>query len=340
MLLLGWLTCCRSNRRSKPNKGEAKEKSNSATTPPTVDTATPGADRQPSPEADLPRDDRTEDQDPLEETATEGGETGHEEGIRQPSPDWPDVRANSSNKSFGDVIRRHSNFLPNLEWKRTFWRSTNAKSTTHILGIEAKDGTKGPAHLWAIGAIGKWPGLCDQKFPGWNLKILLPSEDTKSLVASLRAHGVLGKEWTGASLKDRFYTAASKEDVTSQIALVEGQELREDLKGELQYGRYPWVYDGENSVDPTKPGVDLFEFYEGRGVAVEFQVHSRDFRKDEGGKTGFDYSFKMQGLYLVHAKGLEPSTPKKRKRGPDEWLITPPRTGECKSEMNPLEWEM
>lgn len=68
-------------------------------------------------------------------------------------------------------------------------------------------------------------------------------------------------------------------------------------------GRYPFTYDGVDDADPTKPGHEVEDFFTRKLVAVEFQILSRDYRKTSSFKPLFDYSLRMQSVYLV--QGLQ-----------------------------------
>lgn len=43
-------------------------------------------------------------------------------------------------------------------------------------------------------------------------------------------------------------------------------------------------------------------------------------------------------MYLIGLEKQQISTPKNRKRGPDEWMIALPRMGESRVGDSPLEW--
>ncbi|MCJ1260686.1 hypothetical protein MMC22_000548 [Lobaria immixta] len=73
-------------------------------------------------------------------------------------------------------------------------------------------------------------------------------------------------------------------------------------------------------------------------VAVKFQIHSRNFAIANDPDGTRDYEFHWQNVYLVQEKKPDVSTPKNRKRGPDVWLASPPRTRKSKFGENLLEW--
>ena len=115
----------------------------------------------------------------------------------------------------------------------------------------------------------------------------------------------------------------------------EGLE-RELLVDALDVGTYPLTYDGVTNPNPD-PGFDAAKFSKGDFVAVEVQIGAWDFEKN--GKRIQRYVLRMQSLYLVtDPRPKEPvSTPQKRRRGPNEWVMSPPRTKSTKFGTNPFE---
>ena len=61
--------------------------------------------------------------------------------------------------------------------------------------------------------------------------------------------------------------------------------------------------------DPN-PGHEIEDFMAGQTVAVEFQVHFRNFRTPKRPEGAVDYSFRLQSIYLVRCL-----------HGPDEGLL-------------------
>ena len=102
---------------------------------------------------------------------------------------------------------------------------------------------------------------------------------------------------------------------------------------------FPFTYDGIADTNPN-PGYDREEFRKGRHVAVEFTTHAINFRSKKNPGGTFNYNFWMQSLYLIDGGKREVSTPSRRKRGPDEWLISQPHTRKSKVHINPLDWSV
>ncbi|MCJ1270705.1 hypothetical protein MMC22_010602 [Lobaria immixta] len=133
--------------------------------------------------------------------------------------------------------------------------------------------------------------------------------------------------------------------------------FRSGLEYKIQIGHYPFTYNGEMDSAPD-PGHSVEDFKFGKFVAVvtiltfaisdlenyrrftavEFQVRAQDMPASARFTGIHDYSFQLQSVYLIGLKNPEVSTPKNRKRGPNEWMISPPRTGKSRVGDSPLEW--
>lgn len=253
------------------------------------------------------------------------------------SPPWPSTSQLENPQGWGYAVRINSNYLPNVDWGRTFWRPANANKTMQTLGITGADESRGVAQLWAIGTIeNAW--LEFGLYKSWNIKVTLPNNELKDLQDKLRAHGILGSAWTGAEMEQKLNISSRKQYVDDLLSLIEDTGDREYLEELTQLGRFPFTYNGITDTDPN-PGHAVDEFVPGRTVAVQFQVHSLNFRTAKNPDAKFEYSFRLVSVYLVQpTEEPEISTPSRRKRGPDEWMISPPRTKNGPRFVNPLEW--
>lgn len=276
----------------------------------------------------------------LEHADTEHDNQSSDTDTEQDFPDWVSNPNKSDHAGWGGVVRRSSNYLPNFDFGRTFWRPSNEDKTCHVLGVTAKDGTKGPAHLWMIGSIVQWPNLMTHGKQPWNLRVTLPQKDVDSLVSFLQTDGVIGEEWSGSSVTNPVYIGADLGSVTAQLSLINNPAQRQNLRHMVALGRYPFSYNGVDDTNPTTPGHAAEDFFAGKLVAVEFQISSRDYRKSSTFNPLFDYSLRMQSVYLVQGEASQVSTVIDRKKGPDEWLLTPPRTKFSGVEVNPLQWRI
>lgn len=90
--------------------------------------------------------------------------------------------------------------------------------------------------------------------------------------------------------------------------------------------------------DYPDPGHDVEDFRAGSTMAVEFQIHSRNFKATKKTDATKACSFRLLRVYLiVEPKVLMVFTPEKCRRGVVGWLVTPPRTKKTCSSKNRLE---
>lgn len=99
---------------------------------------------------------------------------------------------------------------------------------------------------------------------------------------------------------------------------------------------FPFTYNGFKDKNPY-PGFDIEEFCQERDVAVEFTTHAINFRMVAKPNQTFNYNLRLYRLYLIAGERKPVSTSSKRKRGPDEWLISPPCTSKTSHHINPLD---
>ncbi len=109
------------------------------------------------------------------------------------------------------------------------------------------------------------------------------------------------------------------------------------VTGVCNMGVFPFIYDGIADANPN-PGFDPEEFRKGRHVAVEFITHTINFQTKKNPGGTFRYFYRLQNIYLVDGGKRQVSTPSRRKRGPDEWLVLPPRTRKTNVHDNQLDW--
>lgn len=108
--------------------------------------------------------------------------------------------------------------------------------------------------------------------------------------------------------------------VHEQLQYIDDNSFRGGLEDKIKKEHYPFAYDAA-----PDPGYAVENFKIGKPVAVEFQVHARNMPAAANFKEVFDYSFELQSIYLIGLEKQQISTPKNRKRGPDERMIAPPR---------------
>ena len=263
--------------------------------------------------------------------------------VRTPSPDWSSPRDISNfgredKKGWAAVIQNSSNLLSNVDWTRTFWKSTNATNTMHTLGIKGDDNAKGLAAFWVIGTIEYARLELNATYPSWNIKVICNEDILDNLRQILLAQGILGEDWVKPA--DKFINVSTnKSHVKGLIALMDDNDEREWMSQLCDKKKFPFTYNGIKDENPN-PGYDVEEFRQGREVAVEFTTHAINFRTVSKPDLTFNYNFRLQSLYLVESERTTISTPSRRKRGPDEWLVSPPRTSKTNFHLNPLNWSV
>ena len=89
-----------------------------------------------------------------------------------------------------------SNFVPNFEWKRTFWKNQTDAKTTYILASKGKKSVQRPTQLWVMGKIDQaYLGFAeDASFQTWTLKLILDPNQQSIVEAGLRNHGLFKGE--------------------------------------------------------------------------------------------------------------------------------------------------
>lgn len=108
----------------------------------------------------------------------------------------------------------------------------------------------------------------------------------------------LGDTWTGNTVAQGFYAAANKGWVADSISLLDDLDQGEKMRQCSLKGQFHFAYDGEDDANPG-PAKDPNEFVKGRLVAVEIQVHLRNYRNAKSHKGPPDYSFRLRQLKRV-----------------------------------------
>ena len=103
--------------------------------------------------------------------------------------------------------------------------------------------------------------------------------------------------------------------------------------------KFPFTYNGVNDKNPNS-GYDVEEFCQRREIVVEFTTHAINFRRVLKPDLTFNYNFRFQSFYLVKSERTIISTPSRRKKRPDEWLVLLPSTSKTKFHLNPLNWSV
>ncbi|MCJ1348901.1 hypothetical protein MMC31_007134 [Peltigera leucophlebia] len=219
-----------------------------------------------------------------------------------------------------DTVKATSNYLADFEWERSFWQPTNGSQTMHVLSTQVI-----------------------KKTDYWMVRICIIDIDRTKLKTGLKTTGILGDAWSTSCIEPVISVSANPEFVHSRITLMSEDDSKAKAKALSVYkdSIFPFMYD-VRTTDPGKfsdPGLcDVSNFWPETKVAVELQIHSRNF-KTKGQERNLGYSFKLIRLYkLQDVKILPPSTPEKRQKEANKFIATPPRTKNTRSALNPLEW--
>ncbi len=93
----------------------------------------------------------------------------------------------------------------------------------------------------------------------------------------------------------------------------------------LDDGHFPFTYNGNEikkiEGDFPKSGWTVYDFGRNKIVAVEAQIHSRNFRAPSQPHADCDYSFRLQGVYAFPSTPVQ--TPTKRPINEDPTLCIP-----------------
>lgn len=101
---------------------------------------------------------------------------------------------------------------------------------------------------------------------------------------------------------------------------------RPAVQGLLQDNKFPFAFDIRNDlISPGEflnPGFDIDALRADTKIAVEMQIHSRNFKRKGDDFSGpFGNSFRLVRVYKIERRPV--STPEKRRRGrggADEWI--------------------
>lgn len=251
--------------------------------------------------------------------------------------DWLTEVRETKPQGFLSHILTSSLYVNNFEWGKAFWTTDKDKTGSAGLAVKSKDGASGWANLWFLGTIGQVFIRSAGDFRTWTVKLMLNEDSHVSLIENLRKYGKFRTSDELEGLSSLPLTISAKVDaVREQLSWMDEGMERDLLIDTLDKGAYPLAYDGVTDPNPD-PGFDAGKFAKGDFVAVEAQIGTWDFERD--GKRIKRYVLKMQSLYLVKdPRPKDPiSTPQKRRRGPNEWVMSPPRTKSTKFGASPFE---
>lgn len=212
----------------------------------------------------------------------------------------------------------------------------------NILAMKSTGGTKGVAQLWVIGKL-EYTSLVVNQYPTFTVKLCLANDDRNTLQMMLKKWGNLGKDWEPSSIESVISFSTRSEKVEELIELItDDEEVRDIVQAIHLQDTFSFTYDVRKSAkvkgDYPDPGHDVDDFKAGARVAVEFQIVSRNFKASKRINAVKAYFFRLLGVYLIdEPTNSTMSTPEKRRRGDDEWMVTPPCTKKTITSINLLE---
>ena len=196
-------------------------------------------------------------------------------GTKQESRDWLTQKGKTVPRGWLDIIKVHSNYLPNLDQNRTLWKPSNIDRTQHVLGIQETE-AQDIAQFWVTGRL-QWVNLAlSGEYKTWNVKLALTDPHTAILVDFLSPCGILGKAWSKSTLTNLLSLSAQQTAVADQLKLMEEDKEQRHLQSLLEADLYLLAY---NKILKTNPdlGCELHLFEKECLVAAEMQVYFYSF---------------------------------------------------------------
>lgn len=241
-----------------------------------------------------------------------------------------------------DGMKLKPTYLANFDWSKAFWSPLNGSKTMNVLAMKGPGGTQGVAQLWVIGKL-EYTTLVVNQYPSYTVKLCLTNNERTTFRMMLKKWGNLGKDWDSSSIESVVNFSTRLEKVQELIDLITtDKEIRDVVQAIHFQDTFPFTYDVRKSADVNgdspDSGHDVDDFKAGAKVAVEFQLIFQNFKASKKIDAVKAYSFRLLGVYLIDEPNRSTiSNPEKRRRGEDEWMVTPPRTKKTITSMNSLE---
>lgn len=200
-----------------------------------------------------------------------------------------------------DGVKSKTIYLANFDWSKAFWNPLNGSESMDILAMRRSGGIKDVAQLWVIGKI-EHTTLVVKQYPCFTVELCSTGDDRDNLRLMLKKWGNLGQDLDPSNVESVVNFSTRLEKVEELIQLITGNEKVRDIVRAIHFqDTFPINYDVRRSAnvddDYPDPGYDVDDLKTGATVAVEFQIHSRNFKaskKIDGVKT---YSFRLLGVY-------------------------------------------
>lgn len=206
----------------------------------------------------------------------------------------------------------------------------------HILSTQDRDRSHGVAQLQIVGQL-EFVVLEIRKTDYQRIRICISDIDRDKLKTSLKTSGILSDIWLINSIKLVILMLTKPDFVQSRINLIPDDNSKAKALHVYKYNIFPFMYDVKNIT----PGeffdsslCDMSNFWLETKVAIELQVHSRNFKMKRKEKN-IRYFFKLIGLYkLPKVNILLSSMPKKKRKEANKFLATSFRTKNTRSSLN------
>lgn len=144
----------------------------------------------------------------------------------------------------------------------------------------------------------------------------------------LKKWGNFGKDWDLINIESVVNCLIRPNKVKELIQLISNNDDAQNVVKTIHFqNTFPFTYDVCKSTDISSNysnlGHDVDKFKAGAIVAVEFQILLRNFKASKKIDAVKTYLFWLLEVYLVdNPLHLTISTPNKRQKGGDEWIVT------------------
>lgn len=138
----------------------------------------------------------------------------------------------------------------------------------------------------------------------------MTDEHKQLLYEFLHINGQLKDVWSGNNIAGSLRLSAKQTLVSCQLLLMDDGEEHNRLQVMTENDEYSLTYDEVWDTNPN-PGCDLSLFTPNSIVAAKIQIHVYNFFKTKTKNMSFDYTFRLQSIYLVKGHEKEVATPRK-----------------------------
>ena len=167
----------------------------------------------------------------------------------------------------------------------------------HVPRTQGKDGSRGVVQIWVEETI-EFAVLAMNKFPNFTIKLCITDDDRRRLKTGLRRKGNLGDHWSTSAIEPVISVSAKLDFVEGMIDIMPNGNDKETVTSILEDKTFPFAYDVRTTPQgefPDSGRIDIKAFKQDSKVAVEMQIHSRNFKTKATDGTGLGYLFSARG---------------------------------------------